>query len=167
MALPIGVSDVFKIFEFATGRKAERRERVIEWLDAVYSDLEELSQLWVKIMADTESADLQESKQALDILYSRGFDENLHLQRALAGRLLQFYLSATKVLGNNKSRRIVSEEDKNLFMFKLGSVLAARLKARNIVDDRWQFRFAERPVSLSLENAYVSLQDELVSLQVL
>jgi hypothetical protein len=36
MGLPIGVSDVFKIFDLATGRKAEQRKRVIEWLDAVW-----------------------------------------------------------------------------------------------------------------------------------
>lgn len=169
MALPISVDNVLKIFELATGRRATERACMIEWLDAVYSDLEELSVLWMKIMGDVESAQAQESKDALEILYSRGFRDNLHLQKRIWGRLLEFYRSATEVLSGTTPGRPLPEKYRDHFIFDLGSILAARLKARQLIPEEygmWMY-LADRAVTMSMREAYDKLQDEIAGLQVL
>jgi hypothetical protein len=113
-------------------------------------------------VADSESNDKEGAYG-----YNPGCHRGIRIGR-LVGRLHEFYLSATEVLAASKYRGIVPQQYRDVFIFKLGSILAARLKARNIVDDHWRFRrLAERPFPLSLEDAYAKLQDELVSLQVL
>jgi hypothetical protein len=56
MAL-IGVSEIWKIFEWVNGKKSRRdennRKAMIEWLEAVHADLCRLSELWAQIVEDT------------------------------------------------------------------------------------------------------------------
>jgi hypothetical protein len=54
--LPLAVSDIWKVYEWANRRKTDNKAAVVEWLDAVYSDLEEVSKVWIRIADSSETA---------------------------------------------------------------------------------------------------------------
>jgi hypothetical protein len=41
MPFPLSVADVWRMFEWADGRRAKDKEAACEWLDSVYTDLED------------------------------------------------------------------------------------------------------------------------------
>jgi len=48
--------DLWKVFEWANKRKAEDKAAIVEWLESVYSDLEDLSKVWFEICKNLENA---------------------------------------------------------------------------------------------------------------
>jgi hypothetical protein len=67
----IGVSDIWKMFEWLHGNEKSNREqdhkRVEGWLDAVYSDINDLSDIWLKISAGRQLSS-KEAERGSEIL---------------------------------------------------------------------------------------------------
>ena len=125
MGFPLGVSDVWKMFEWANHKKADNKAAVTEWLEAVYSDLNELSEVWIKIASALETADVDgEVAEAFEIINRRS---DALSQRMFRERRVQFYESASSVLPLPKKT-----EFRDSFIEKLGDLLytlATRLES--------------------------------------
>ena len=160
----VGVSDVWKMFEWANGRKAARKQAVGEWLDAVYNDLEDLAKIWRRLSASLDAAELDHEVHRAVAVIRRGDDAGS--QQWLAGRLLRFYEAASTVL---RGRREVDMP--NNFVQSLGHVLLERRKAREVFDEHFNGRTID-PTNTELHlrdmtSAADALQREAAALQVL
>jgi hypothetical protein len=124
----IGVTDIWKMFEWLHGNEKSNREqdhkRVEGWLDAVYSDINDLSDIWLKISAGRQLSS-EEAERGSEIL---GDIEAMRTPQALVATSLgQFYRSATQVLRPNNPFR-------DEFLDGLGSLLVKRVEVRDALD---------------------------------
>ena len=96
MPFPLSVADLWTMFAWANSNPAKNKTQVCEWLDAVHTDLEDFSRVWVKICESIETAnDEKELARALKII-NRGAGAN---HNASEGRVITFYESASRALG--------------------------------------------------------------------
>ena len=162
MAFPLSIGDVWKVFEWANHRKAESKAAVAEWLGSVYIDLEDLSRVWFRICEKLDDANEgHEIEKALKII-NRG-DLGIS-QYAFAGRLHNFYSSASLVLGTKQA----SEFHKD-FVNHLGSLLWERNRTRRMLTE---LRPGQSPdeasaILVKMREQTEAIQREAVSLQVL
>ena len=160
MPLPIGVSDLWKMFEWLHSRKAANESAIGEWLDAVYADLNDLASVWMKITATLDETTIEGNvHNGLDIL-SRGRDG--HSQYLYSGRLQSFYHAASLVL------QARGEQFDRSFVDDLGSLLTYRNNAGGILSS--EFKSDEAQIRLwlgEMDVALRSIQDQMASLQVL
>ena len=175
MPFPLTVADVWKMFEWYGGKRTEQKKAVCEWLDSVYTDLEDLSAVWFKICATLETADENnEIEKALTIIW-RGRDARS--QWLFSGRLKGFYNSVSRVLWANRSiaSRVLGPnrgtDFHRDFVDTLGSLLVERQRAREILDKEMASPSiraeARREMLLRLREHAEAIQQEAVSLQVL
>lgn len=128
MSFPLSISDLWKVFEYANSQRTKNKEAVFAWLDAVYKDLEDLSNVWFRICETLETANEEkELEKAYRILIRRDRPS----QAAFSGRLSRFYESASAVLGSRKMAGF--HED---FILDLGAVLKSRMRAREMLDKK-------------------------------
>lgn len=124
----VGVSDLWKIFEWVHGRvagsKADRRKRVEAWLDAVYADLKELSDIWLAI-STKHRVTFGQGKRAVEIV--QGDEATRISQSATFTRLTEFYRGASRVLPPNSPFQ-------ETFLQSLGPLMIARNHARGMLD---------------------------------
>jgi hypothetical protein len=100
VVFPLSIADVWKVFEWANHRKAESKAAVSEWLDSVYTDLEDLSRVWFRICENLDVAnEKHEIDEAVKIIH-RG--ELRSLQSLYASRLEEFYRATSLVLGSRR-----------------------------------------------------------------
>jgi len=164
VAFPLSIADVWKVFEWANRRKADSKAAVSEWLDSVYTDLEDLSSVWFKICENLDDAnEKHELDEALKIIH-RG---ELRSQQSLyAGRLEEFYRAASLVLGSKQASDFHGD-----FVFKLATVLQQRYRARQILDKELPLSRVSPENSsetlLQMRKVAEAIQREAVSLQVL
>jgi hypothetical protein len=84
------------MFACAHGQETRNKKAVCEWLDAVYTDLEDFSRVWVRICESLETADDEkEIARALKIM-NRGAATT---EGTCDGRIIAFYESASTALG--------------------------------------------------------------------
>lgn len=162
MAL-IGVGDLWKMFEWAHGREARNRKAIEEWLDAVYTDLSDLSQVWIKISSMAAAVPREDWRQVFAV-FRRGADPQS--QSVLAGRLEEFYRSASAVLHQQGRVRFGDS-----FVDHLGRIIMARNGARELLDEQPHFvtlsaDLAQHPAT-DMMSAVDALQKEIVALQAL
>jgi hypothetical protein len=124
----LGVSDIWKMFEWLHGSvKSNRQEdhkRVEAWLDAVYKDIQDLSDIWLKISVGRQLSSKQ-TQRGSKILHDI---EAMRIPQALVSTSLgQFYRTASLVLHSNNPFR-------DEFLDGLGSLLVNRNEARGILD---------------------------------
>jgi hypothetical protein len=128
MAAVVGVSDIWKIFEWVHGRvsgsEADRRKRAEVCLDVVYADLKELSDISLAISA-THYVTFGQAKRAVKIV--EGDEKMRTSQIATCTRLTEFYRGASRVLPPDNPFREV-------FFDGLASLTASRNKARGMLD---------------------------------
>ncbi|MGA2115690.1 MAG: hypothetical protein ABSH56_13190 [Bryobacteraceae bacterium] len=127
----IGVSDLWKIFEWANGRvsssEADRRKRAEGWLDAVYADLKELSDIWLDI-ATNQRVFFRQAKRALVIVEGDQSDERHFISQAVTfTRLTEFYQATSRVLPPDNPFR-------ETFLNSLGTLMVYRNRARGLLD---------------------------------
>jgi hypothetical protein len=124
----VGVSDLWKIFEWAhglvSGSEADRRKRAEGWLDAVYADLKELSDIWLDI-ATTQRVSFRQAERALEIV--EGDERRRMSQSATFTRLSEFYRAASGVLPPDNPFR-------ETFLDSLGTLMVYRNRARGVLD---------------------------------
>jgi hypothetical protein len=124
----IGVSDIWKMFEWLHGNEKSNREqdhkRVEGWLDAVYVDIKDLSDIWLKVSAGRELSS-EQAERGKEIL---GDIEAMRIPQSLVSTSLgQFYRAASQVLRSDNPFR-------DEFLDGLGSLLVKRNEARGILD---------------------------------
>jgi hypothetical protein len=163
MGFPLSLADVWKVFEFAQGRKAESKAAVCGWLDSVYTDLEDLWKVWFRICERLDDAnEKHEITEALKII-RRG--ELGFSQCAFAGRLRNFYKSASIVLGSNHA------DFRDDFVDTLGELLQERDRARSMLDEVLPTTTLASvntdETLLKMREQAEAIQREVVSLQVL
>jgi hypothetical protein len=113
----ISVSDLWKLFEYATGEHRRNREQVIKWLDVVYADLDELSKVWRDAARNIDAKAVDKAFTLLDGPMWRGPIGNV----VFYSRLRAFYDAASKVLG----------EKDGVFRDSFVNALARVLEGRN------------------------------------
>jgi len=157
MALPISLGDLTKIYELAHEDGVHRREGIETWLTAVHQDLEALAEVWIQVLAGAEK------RYEIDqMLHWEGIYK--YRQVRMATRLLQFYIAAEKVLFDRGPREF-SEK----FVFRLGSLLVARDRARALIDQE-PGGLGAAEAAAALEKAkkfYEEMQEDIAQLQVL
>jgi hypothetical protein len=123
----IGVSEVWRIFEWAFARGSERDERarqaLIEWLDGIYKELEGLSESWIHIIEWTRAFEGDVASVKVGTLETRV------RQTILATRLRAFCDAAPIVL-----EEATKGQWRHSFVFVLSNVLARRDEARALLD---------------------------------
>lgn len=164
MAFPVSVADVWKMFEWANSRKAKNKEAVCEWLDAVYKDLEDISNVWAKICETLETAD--EEKEI-----GKGIEITLRhsglSQEMFASRLRSFYKSASLVL-----REKQSVEFRENFVGQLSRLLVERQRARHMLEKELPMQnvAADSKATetlIRIRESVKAIQNEVASLQVM
>jgi hypothetical protein len=85
MHTPVSVADLWKIFEWAKGKKAEDKRAICDWLDSVYADLENLSESWLKISRMQYSS--SGGKEVVQVIHGEDGYFLLDGQSKYAGRL--------------------------------------------------------------------------------
>jgi hypothetical protein len=93
----IGVSELWKIFEWlhgtVKGNRDEYRKRAEAWLDAVYADIKDLSDIWLKLSTGRHLSSKQ-TKHASDVLAETSA---LRIAQSVTyTKLGQFYLLAAR-----------------------------------------------------------------------
>jgi hypothetical protein len=116
------------------------------WLDAVYKDLEALSDVWIQILAGKD-VEYKVDK----MLHWEGIHNRQQVR--LATRLLLFYQYASTVI-TGKSHT----EFRDKFIFKLGSVLSERSKARGILDKESRLVHDDRSSRETMEQILVRMR---------
>jgi hypothetical protein len=160
MPPPIGVSDLWKMFEWLHSRKATNKSAIGEWLDAVYADLNDLASVWIKITTKLDKTTIEGNvHNGLEIL-RRG--HNRHSQYVYGGRLQSFYHAASLVL------QARGEQFDQSFVDDLGFLLMYRNNAAGVVNN--EFKSDQAQINLwlgEMDVAFRSIQDQMRSLQVL
>jgi hypothetical protein len=164
VVFPLSIADVWKVFEWANRRKAESKTAVSEWLDSVYTDLEDLSRVWFRICENLDNAnEKHEIEQAVKIIH-RG--ELRSLQSLYASRLEEFYGATSLVLGSRQNSDFHGD-----FVLKLATVLQQRYRARQILEKELPLStVAPENISetlLQMRKMAEAIQRDAVSLQVL
>lgn len=113
----ISVSDLWKLFEYATGERRRNREQVIKWLDVEYTDLDELSKVWRDAAERIDDEAFNKAFTLLDGPLWRGPIGNV----VPYSRLRAFYAAASRVLG----------EKEGVFRDSFVNALARVLEGRN------------------------------------
>jgi hypothetical protein len=173
-AMPIfSASDFVKIVEWLQGNSRMRKGAIIDWLDAVYSDLEELSQAWIKLCAALGTPEERKEIEKVGlILYrdspEREINETVNKvsmrQIIVAERLRAFYHCASLVLGGREAIEFHEE-----FLMQLGRLFHTRdeykKKHEEVFGSRrfWQTEAEEKQRMLDLAEL---LQKEVASMQV-
>lgn len=164
MQLPLPLSEIWRVFEWAYGRKAENKKAVCEWLEAVYGDLESLSKVWFRICKSLET---KRKNEAID--RARNFivrSEMISRQSGFAGRLMEFNNSASLVLGTKETADFHSD-----FVNRLGKLLSYRRNLRMIFEKELPIALADPELAkmtlLRMGEEAEAIQREAVSLQVL
>jgi hypothetical protein len=160
----IGVSDLLTMFEWANHHKAARKKAVAEWLDAVFTDLDDLARIWRGLSASLEVAEVDREVERAVAVIRRGGDRGSQIW--LAGRLQGFYGAASQVLRDKAGGQVRDD-----FIQALGKVLLERHKARDILDRQLMVGSLD-PANATLHihdmaSAADALQKEVVALQVL
>jgi hypothetical protein len=148
MPFPVSVSDLWKMFAWANGQEAKNKKAVSEWLDAVYTDLEDFSRVWFRLCDSTETAgDEKEMARALKII-NRGTGTNA---AAPEGRIIAFYESASRALGYKRKADFHREFIDKLLdkKFQTGSLTSQAATKRLI---------QMRAFALTVEQDLLSLQ---------
>jgi len=129
MPLPLSVGDIWKIFEWSNSRQAKKKEAVVEWLEAVYKDLEDLTRVWFEICGTLDEAQAQGKTGEAITIIRRGAGAS---QAVFAGRLNAFYGSVSSVLGQDKQHAAFQRD----FINSLGRLLYERMSARTVLDKK-------------------------------
>jgi hypothetical protein len=156
----IGVSELWKIFEWlhgtVKGNRDEYRKRAEAWLDAVYADIKDLSDIWLKLSTGRHLSSKQ-TKHASEILAETSA---LRIAQSVTyTKLGQFYLSASQVLPYNNN------PFRDEFLDGLGSLLVNRNEARGILDRIFGRRDVGEDDVERLKAAALELQKQAAILQ--
>jgi hypothetical protein len=154
----ISVSDLWKMFEFANGRKAADKAAVSKWLSAVYDDLEELANHWRALCGS-----MVDSKQDRQCILHILNIKPLPNVRSFS-RLKAFYDSGSLVLGARHP------EFRDTFLDALASVIQKRQNIQAILRTNRRAALAVENMSdrvVDLSSAHEALDDEVAKLQVL
>ena len=149
----------------AHGRSERNKKKIIEWLEEVSSDLDELSDVWLKFSIAVET------DQTTDwYTFERTISSTIPryaFQGVIYSRLRRFYDSASVVLGDK-----VNSSFRDTFLDQLETVLYHRDVARAHVDQHLSRRVVlassnQGSEIQKLRDATESLQKEAAALHVL
>jgi hypothetical protein len=159
----IGVSDIWKIFEYKTSETRRNRQAVIEWLESVYAGLDELSKLWREVVskATAQQPDYEARAKAKRFIYAYTFYSPHNI--IFYSRLHEFYRAASEVLGEKNGAFV------NTFVDALANVLQGRDEVRRTIERDGGLTTlspdAQKPFN-DVVAAELALQAEIAKLQV-
>jgi hypothetical protein len=157
----LGVSDLWKMFEWTygrlTGSEIERRKRVEAWLDAVYADLKQISDIWLEIVKEKRISQSQ-ADAVVRIVKGTNSSTAQLVQTIFGTRLEQFYDAASTVLPPENPFR-------ETFIHTLASILLMRARTRTKLEQLTGTWEINPQMIAELEAGALELQKQVAILQ--